>query len=92
MHSHSSRVFSLSDNKANDSNTKSATDHGSVHGNDSGPEEITLEEELCMYLNFYLASNVLWFNLMRVEIRELRPEVIAEDEGVLVHYRSRTNA
>ena len=29
---------------------------------------------------------VLQFNLMRVEICELRPEVVAEDEGVLVHY------
>ena len=34
---------------------------------------------------------VLWFNLMRVEIRELRPEVVTEDDDVLVHYRSRTN-
>ena len=34
---------------------------------------------------------MLRFNLMRVEIRELRPEVVAEDEDVLVHYRSRTN-
>ena len=36
-------------------------------------------------------KKVLWFNLMRVEIRELRPKVVTEDEGVLVHYRSRTN-
>ena len=35
---------------------------------------------------------VLWFNLVRVEIRELRPEVVAKDGGVLVHYQSRTNA
>ena len=34
---------------------------------------------------------VLRFNLVRVEIRELRPEVIAESDEVLVHYRSRTN-
>ena len=34
---------------------------------------------------------VLRFNLVKVEIRELRPEVIAESEEVLVHYRSRTN-
>ena len=34
---------------------------------------------------------MLRFNLMRVEIRELRPEVIAEGGEVLVHYRSRTN-
>ena len=27
---------------------------------------------------------------MRVEIRELRPEVVTEDNEVLVHYRSRT--
>ena len=29
---------------------------------------------------------VLQFNLMRVEIRELRPEVVAESDEVLVHY------
>ena len=29
---------------------------------------------------------LLWFNLMRVEICELRPEVVAEDDDVLVHY------
>ena len=34
---------------------------------------------------------MLRFNLMRVEIRELRPEVVTEDDDVLVHYRSRTN-
>ena len=34
---------------------------------------------------------MLRFNLMRVEIRELRPEVVAESDKVLVHYRSRTN-
>ena len=33
---------------------------------------------------------VLQFNLVGVEIRELRPEVIAEGNEVLVHYRSRT--
>ena len=33
---------------------------------------------------------VLRFNLMRVEICELRPEVVTEDKGVLVHYQSRT--
>jgi ribosomal protein L13E len=50
-HSRSSRAFSLSDNEADDSNTKSAADRGSVHGNDSGPEEITPEEELGTYSN-----------------------------------------
>ena len=35
--------------------------------------------------------DLLRFNLMRVEIRELRPEVVAESDEVLVHYRSRTN-
>ena len=35
--------------------------------------------------------DLLQFNLVRVEIRELRPEVIAESDKVLVHYRSRTN-
>ena len=34
---------------------------------------------------------MLWFNLMRVEIRELRPEVVAKSDEVLVHYQSRTN-
>ena len=34
---------------------------------------------------------MLWFNLVKVEIRELKPKVVAESEGVLVHYRSRTN-
>ena len=34
---------------------------------------------------------VLRFNLVRVEIRELRPEVVAESDEVLVHYQSRTN-
>ena len=29
---------------------------------------------------------LLQFNLMRVEIRELRPEVVAESDEVLVHY------
>ena len=29
---------------------------------------------------------VLRFNLVRVEIRELRPEVVAESDEVLVHY------
>ena len=38
-----------------------------------------------------LSDYMLRFNLMRVEIRELRPEVLAESDGVLVHYRSRTN-
>ena len=39
----------------------------------------------------HMTSKVLRFNLVRVEIRELRPEVLAEGDGVLVHYRSRTN-
>ena len=34
---------------------------------------------------------VLQFNLIRVEIHELRPKVVTEDKGVLVHYCSRTN-
>ena len=42
--------------------------------------------------NFRLCfSPVLRFNLVKVEIRELRPEVVAESDEVLVHYRSRTN-
>ena len=32
------------------------------------------------------AWRMLWFNLFRVEIRELRPKVVAKGEGVLVHY------
>ena len=36
-------------------------------------------------------EHMLRFNLVRVEIRELRPEVVAESDEVLVHYRSRTN-
>ena len=36
-------------------------------------------------------SFVLRFNLVKVEIRELRPEVLAESDEVLVHYQSRTN-
>ena len=44
-------------------------------------------------LNFVATEvcRLLWFNLVRVEICELRPKVVAEGEGVLVHYRSRTN-
>ena len=34
---------------------------------------------------------MLRFNLVRVEIHELRPEVLAESDEVLVHYLSRTN-
>ena len=34
---------------------------------------------------------LLQFNLVRVEIRELRPKVIAKGGGVLVHYQSRIN-
>ena len=34
---------------------------------------------------------LLRFNLMRVEIHELRPKMVTEDDEVLVHYRSRTN-
>ena len=37
------------------------------------------------------ATSVLRFNLVGVEIRELRPEVVAESNEVLVHYQSRTN-
>ena len=36
-------------------------------------------------------EKMLQFNLMRVEIHELRPEVVTEDNGVLVNYQSRTN-
>ena len=35
--------------------------------------------------------SMLRFNLVRVEICELRPKVVAESDEVLVHYRSRTN-
>ena len=38
-----------------------------------------------------IIATVLRFNLVRVEIRELRPEVVAESDEVLVHYRSRTS-
>ena len=34
----------------------------------------------------YAKCALLWFNLMKVEIRELRPEVVTKDSGVLVHY------
>ena len=36
--------------------------------------------------NVLTVPELLQFNLMRVEIRELRPEVVAKDGGVLVHY------
>ena len=39
----------------------------------------------------WLCSHVLQFNLMRVEIHELRPEVVTEGKDVLVHYQSRIN-
>ena len=39
----------------------------------------------------YVLKLMLWFNLMRVEIHELRPKVVTKDKGVLVHYQSRTN-
>ena len=42
----------------------------------------------CMTRSSY---GVLQFNLMRVEIRELRPKVVTKDDEVLVHYWSRTN-
>ena len=38
-----------------------------------------------------VTGGVLRFNLVRVEICELRPEVVAEGNKVVVHYRSRTN-
>ena len=44
--------------------------------------KVALREELGLLLRF---------NLVRVEICELRPEVVTEDDEVLVHYRSRTN-
>ena len=34
---------------------------------------------------------LLWFNLVRVEICELRPKGLAKGDEVLIHYRSRTN-
>ena len=34
---------------------------------------------------------MLWFNSVGVEIRGLRPEVVAEGGKVLVYYQSRTN-
>ena len=34
---------------------------------------------------------MLRFNLVKVEVCELRPEVVAESDEVLVHYQSRTN-
>ena len=34
---------------------------------------------------------LLQFNLVKVEIRKLRPEVVTEDDELLVHYQSRTN-
>ena len=42
--------------------------------------------------DFYLRTLLLlWFNLVEVEVRELRPKVVAEGEGVLIHYQSRIN-
>ena len=49
---------------------------------------------LVMDLKKWVAEHVevmLQFNLMRVEICELRPKVVTKDDGVLVHYQSRTN-
>ena len=43
------------------------------------------------YPIIFSVSLLLWFNLVKVEIRELRPEVVAKSDEVLVHYRSRTN-
>ena len=51
----------------------------------------TLEEHRCITKEVLEILRVLRFNLVRVEIRELRPEVVAEGDEVLVHYRSRTN-
>ena len=42
-------------------------------------------------VNLILPLHLLWFNLIRVEICELRPEVVTKDDGVLVHYLGRTN-
>ena len=39
----------------------------------------------------FLTGILLQFNLMRVEICELRSEVVTEGDDVLVHYRSRVN-
>ena len=43
------------------------------------------------FCDLHVITIVLRFNLVRVEIRELRPEVVAESDKVLIHYRSRTN-
>ena len=51
---------------------------------------LTWVEDKCGLQQLWRWS-LLQFNLMRVEIRELRPEVVAEGDEVLVHYRSRTN-
>ena len=56
---------------------------------------ISLSVGLCLQTLFSLYDHIqmymLRFNLMRVEIRELRPKVVTKDDEVLVHYRSRTN-
>ena len=50
-------------------------------------------EHAAMDSQYWLNQNngLLQFNLMRVEICELRPEVVTEGNEVLVHYQSRTN-
>ena len=50
-----------------------------------------LERLLVSIEETWMNDMVLRVNLVRVEIRELRPEVVAESDEVLVHYRSRTN-
>ena len=42
-------------------------------------------------MKLQMVQSVLQFNLIRVEIHELRPKVVTKDEGVLVHYQSRPN-
>ena len=45
--------------------------------------------DIFVYTKF--VSSLLRFNLVRVEICELKPEVVAKGDGVLVHYQGRTN-
>ena len=58
-------------------------------------QKINVMSRCLIYFQSFMSidtlTTMLRFNLMRVEICELRPEVLAESDGVLVHYRSRTN-
>ena len=49
------------------------------------------DRELLAIIRGLKVWRLLRFNLVRVEICDLRPEVVAESNEVLVHYRSRTN-